>query len=641
MSADMIVWIASSSALILAVFLIRALFRKKLGPGAVYALWAIVLLRLLIPGTLSFFKNPVSIENAVSKTELYENVQAVSGVSEIELGDSGVVTGKSSTPAAAITPSDPETHTSSPAASAPKPADTVIIMENTTPQRFERMQKTIKARDVLTAVYFTGMALTAVYFIFANVRLYLKLRRSRVELNTAAPVKVYSVDGLDSSCFFLNSIYCAKENASDPTRLGYVLAHELAHRRHGDAVIALLRCIALALHWYNPLVWAAAFASRRDAELFADAGAIRTLGENEREDYGKTLIELSVKPKVSANIAYAATTMTNGKGELRSRIRSIALGRRTGLVLGVAALVIALAVALPAFIGSKAKESPHKTAEAVPAEATVTPTGETVSETPAPDQTPAPTPSAAPTATPKPESPLDEWFVEECWSLAELANEVHGYHFTREQYTLDDYGSSAYLTFFTDEGDRILCAFDKVYGEYSLYDHMIYTDFTEEEFAELFGRYKPIDQCVEEIPLAGYAVNVTAAEIEAAGYHLNGTELTDENLRVLAQYRADILTSQYMNASEDNALRCREAYSRGFRIKRLTGSEEAGFICWSSLALRPVDPRFFSNYYSDVGCSILGYDAGEYAGWFSFGFQVLIKIEADGSFTLSTACISG
>ncbi|MBR3382505.1 MAG: hypothetical protein IKG85_05655 [Clostridia bacterium] len=46
------IWIISSCALIVAVIAIRAVFGKRMSAGLRYALWGLVLLRLLIPGTV-------------------------------------------------------------------------------------------------------------------------------------------------------------------------------------------------------------------------------------------------------------------------------------------------------------------------------------------------------------------------------------------------------------------------------------------------------------------------------------------------------------------------------------------------------------------------------------------------------------
>ena len=45
----MTAWILSASILTLSVILLRLMFRKKIGRGMQYALWGIVMLRLLIP----------------------------------------------------------------------------------------------------------------------------------------------------------------------------------------------------------------------------------------------------------------------------------------------------------------------------------------------------------------------------------------------------------------------------------------------------------------------------------------------------------------------------------------------------------------------------------------------------------------
>lgn len=61
-----IVWAASSSVLIAAVLLTRAVFGKKMRPGLRYAMWALVLIRLLVP--VSIFSSPVSVGGTLEKT---------------------------------------------------------------------------------------------------------------------------------------------------------------------------------------------------------------------------------------------------------------------------------------------------------------------------------------------------------------------------------------------------------------------------------------------------------------------------------------------------------------------------------------------------------------------------------------------
>lgn len=56
----------------------------------------------------------------------------------------------------------------------------------------------------------------------------------------------------------------------DDQRREMVLMHELAHIRRSDIVWHLVAQVAVAIHWFNPFVWAAARRLRADAERAAD-----------------------------------------------------------------------------------------------------------------------------------------------------------------------------------------------------------------------------------------------------------------------------------------------------------------------------------------------------------------------------------
>ena len=60
-------WIISSSALIVAMVLLRRVMRGKIGLRLQYALWLIVLVRLLLP--LSFGEARVSVQNVVREAD--------------------------------------------------------------------------------------------------------------------------------------------------------------------------------------------------------------------------------------------------------------------------------------------------------------------------------------------------------------------------------------------------------------------------------------------------------------------------------------------------------------------------------------------------------------------------------------------
>lgn len=322
-----LIWILSSSVLILAVLLIRALFGRKLRPGLRYALWALVLVRLLLPGSL--WTSPVNVEAPVSHTQLGQDLDLLREVEDVTYSPAGQVSG---TPAR-------------PATGAEAPEQPVILAQDVTLERFERLRSTLSLRNVAETVWVTGSVAALAIFVTTNVLFYVNLRCRRRRLDLDAPVRVYEVEGLESSCLFLNSIYVNSETAADETKLRHVLAHELSHRRHLDGLWALTRCAALTVHWFNPLVWVAASRSRQDSELFADAGALRRLGEAQRESYGGTLISLSVHNARAVSPLCAATAMAGGKRSLRERVELIARKpRATVAVLLAVAFIAGIAV---------------------------------------------------------------------------------------------------------------------------------------------------------------------------------------------------------------------------------------------------------------------------------------------------------
>ena len=342
-----LVWILSSCVLILAVAGIQAVFGKRMRPGLRYALWGLVLLRLLIP--VQLFTVPWSVASTVQdarQTTLGE--AAAYAVTEYRLPR--------------MTYSQAVDRVTAEYEAAGVDLSTLDNSELDS-QAYRHMQSSVTLSAVLRWVWLGGAGVTALAFAALNLRFSLRLRARRKRLDADCPLPVYAVEGLSSSCLFWNTVYVSAETAEDGERLRHVLAHELSHRRHGDHLWALLRCAALAIHWYNPLVWWAAALSRQASELCADAGALKRLGEEERERYGATLIELSAGRVQKAPLLCAATTMTNGKRSLKERVTMIARRpKMTALILTAVLLIAALAVGC-AFAGAKKQQSAPMTEE--------------------------------------------------------------------------------------------------------------------------------------------------------------------------------------------------------------------------------------------------------------------------------------
>ena len=324
----------TSSVLILALLLLRLLFRKTISRQVQYALWGLVALRLLVPVSL-----PAMEHNVLTAAE--------------------PVTARITAPALYVTPYR-ETIVSAPPGVFQTPApyqsfrvdtatedSTVTFTDGKNVTHSIEYKSQIPLTPVLKAVWHTGMYVMAAWFLLANLRFMLRLRRSRRPYPVEnCPYPVYLTAELPSPCLFglfHPAVYLTPAAVESPETLRHVLAHETTHARHGDPIWSLLRCVCLAVYWFDPLVWAAAIVSRRDCELACDEGALKRLGEDERIPYGRTLLRLIPVARKPESPMLSATTMTAGKRELKDRVTRIAENRRT---VGVALLAVVTAAAL-------------------------------------------------------------------------------------------------------------------------------------------------------------------------------------------------------------------------------------------------------------------------------------------------------
>jgi len=82
---------------------------------------------------------------------------------------------------------------------------------------------------------------------------------------------------------------------SDGSALPHILKHEYIHVCRFDTLLKWILATALALHWFNPLVWVLYILANRDIELSCDEAVVRLLGEHKKTEYAMTLLGLAEK----------------------------------------------------------------------------------------------------------------------------------------------------------------------------------------------------------------------------------------------------------------------------------------------------------------------------------------------------------
>ena len=331
----------TSSVLILALLALRRLFRRTISRRMQYTLWALVLVRLLVPlnvGTLAH--NVLSaaepVQTAVEKRLETPVLYMQDGT---ERHPAQLLSGEESQ-------GDPQSPPSDAAQSAP--ADEYSIVTPT--------YRAVALSEALTYVWYAGMLIVGAWFLFTNLRFARALRKARTPYSVeGCHYPVYLVSALPSPCLFgvlRPAIYLNNAAAASPELLRFVLAHEQTHARHLDPLWSLLRGLCLTVYWFDPLVWLAAVLSREDGELACDEGTLRTLGADERTAYGKALLSLVPVCAKPQNPLLGATTMTGGKRSLKERVTRIAENRQAKAVAVFAAVALAALVCAVSFTGA-------------------------------------------------------------------------------------------------------------------------------------------------------------------------------------------------------------------------------------------------------------------------------------------------
>lgn len=337
----LISWCVTSSILLAVFLLLRGTLFRRLSPRVRYALWIVVLLRLLAPFQIPGLSLPASAANLAPELPVLSNrplspdtAMGYGVIPSDRLEDNGLTIADDGT--VQTSRSD---------------QDTALweLQENGEVYMYfggPTLDDVLRAAVVL--VWGAGVGVVLLAVLAANLRFAQKLRRSRRPLPTAGcPLPVYETDGLPSPCLYgmlRPAVYLTPEAAEDGTVRTHVLSHELTHFRHRDHIWSLLRCLALALHWYNPLVWAAVIFSKRDGELACDEGTIARLGEAERIPYGRTLIGLVARRSGAGGVLSCSTTMTGGKKTVQRRIAQLVKQpetKKTALFLAAAAVALA------------------------------------------------------------------------------------------------------------------------------------------------------------------------------------------------------------------------------------------------------------------------------------------------------------
>ena len=128
----------------------------------------------------------------------------------------------------------------------------------------------------------------------------------------------------------------------------HVILHELAHLKRHDLWIDWGILVLVCLHWFNPLAWLAAWRFRTEREVLRDAMVLNHGREQEREAYGRTLVEL-IETLARPAARTGAVGMLAERADLQRRLTMILSGNRRSFLRTMLGGVLVTGLALAGF----------------------------------------------------------------------------------------------------------------------------------------------------------------------------------------------------------------------------------------------------------------------------------------------------
>lgn len=199
----------------------------------------------------------------------------------------------------------------------------------------------------IALIWCGGIALTLGYSVVS----YLLLRRRlRFAVKDDTLRGVWYSDRISTPCVvgFLRPQIYLTFGLSEQEKT-HILAHERQHIKNGDHIWKALAWFVMCLHWLtiHPLLLLLVYqVFIRNLEEACDQRVLRELGEQNRADYGQSLLALSVGPCFHPGI----TPIAFGEGDTRGRVTSILRYKKPLAILS--ALVLVAAVLLGIALGT-------------------------------------------------------------------------------------------------------------------------------------------------------------------------------------------------------------------------------------------------------------------------------------------------
>ena len=304
------------ASIVILFVLVARLILKRAPKIFSYALWAIVLIRLLVP---------VHIPSPISAIPVTQTTNSV----EIN---------------AALPPLDFET----PGDRQENSLSLQQSIEKDTP--YVHVSHSLEPTGYLAIAWLAGMGVMVLY----SCLFYWKIKK-KVRISVLLRDNIFIADDIGSPCvigFGLPNIYLP--NGLSEKEQEYIILHEQHHIKRLDHIVKGFAFVALTIHWFNPLVWVAFFLACKDMEMSCDEAVIRKLGSDVRADYSASLLTLATGHRI-----IAGTPLAFGEGDTKGRIKNLAKWKKPAIWVLVLTMIICLILGVCLLTDRVSRQNQH------------------------------------------------------------------------------------------------------------------------------------------------------------------------------------------------------------------------------------------------------------------------------------------
>lgn len=302
---------AAASVIFLFVMTIRLIFKNKLSKIFSYALWVLVLLRLIIPFSFSTTFSVFNYLNAPAKVSQFN--ESIGGIEYISKDIGLMNQPRIETGFAAVNEKINKKLPPATPQSSANPMQVIMFVCS-----FIWSCGMTGMLFFLTLLYIVTVRRLKTATLYQNDEL---LCYCAEKVGLGKKIDTYISDRINTPivCGLIKPRIVLPANCIDRDDLKYIIVHELVHIKRRDYLIKPISLLVLAIHWFNPVVWISYILAHKDMELSCDEKVIASFEKDIRKEYAYSLLNMSV----SQSNLFNGGLLAFGEKNIKVRIKNI------------------------------------------------------------------------------------------------------------------------------------------------------------------------------------------------------------------------------------------------------------------------------------------------------------------------------